>query len=163
VAETLKVGDRRALIVLHALGWPLEAVEQGNGSLPAFAPHEDFLADEIAACVLDAETWPAAAGRIKRRCGLGEEAMFSARAGACRHAVQAAFDGRREMDEAAEVLGKCADLAPAQADAVLAMAGALRLVEGGEEAMCALDVMAADHTELASMLRTVTRRARDSQ
>ena len=112
----------------------------------------EFLAvePERARLVLCALGWPAPEGASSDAAGVSR--LSGARAMACREAVAGAFGSERGYRDACEGLARSADLAPAQCETVLAMAGALELTRAGRAGIDALRIMAKTHPRLGGML-----------
>lgn len=167
VGNFLAVDGDRAQLLLYALGWPWAGQDEGGISAADFRsarsqpprPLALMSAERCAQLIRDAErapAWPAAEEGLKRSSGLTAEQLASVRALPCRQAVAEAFGSERGVRAAAAALGKYADLVPAQADTVLAMAGAIELTLAGAEAAPALKVMAKRHPELAEAILKAT-------
>jgi len=156
LAGLLAVEPYRARLVLYSLGWPWSEGHVGRpsggpsfvgpaASADALAPLR-WLPDAVLLQLLEraraAPAWPVVEAELGASWGLSAEQTGALRALLCRQAVGGAFASDRGKEDACEALGKFADLAPAQCDAVLAMAGALELVRAGGEGISALRVMA---------------------
>jgi hypothetical protein len=161
VGNFLAVDGERAQPLLYALGWPWVGQDARRVSVPDFRsaraelprPLASMSVQRVAQLIRQAQTaaaWPAAEQALKRSSGLNADEVSSLRAVLCRQAVVEAFGSEQGTKAAASALGKYADLAPAQAEAVLAMAGAIELVRAGAEAAPALKVMAKRQPELAA-------------
>ncbi len=146
--------DQQAQLALYALGWPYVG-RKAEDWKPAALPAPSSLPADLDACLAVARAapaWPSAEQQLEDR-GLTDEQVFAVRAELLRRALAGAFDADDAADAARDALGRCADLAPAQADAVLAMAGAQALASAGQEAVPALKVMAEKHPALAQAVR----------
>jgi hypothetical protein len=154
LCDLLKLDAQQAQLVLYALDWPyvgLKAEDWEPPALPAPSP----MPEDLAACLTLAQAapaWPAAEQEMEQT-GLTAEQAFAVRAELLRRALAGAFDADGAADAARNALGKYADLAPAQADAVLAMAGAQALARAGKTALPAIGVIARQHPQVARALR----------
>lgn len=112
----------------------------------------EFLAvePERARLVLCALGWPAPEGASSDAAGASR--LSGARAMACREAVVGAFASEQGYKDACEGLARSADLAPAQCETVLAMAGALELTRAGRAGVDALRIMAKTDPRLGQPL-----------
>ena len=167
VGNFLAVDGDRAQLLLYALGWPWAGRGEGTLSAADFrsarsrppAPLELMSAERRAQLIQDAErapAWRAAEETLKRGSGLTPEQLGALRAVLCRQAVAEAFGSERMLKAAAAVLAKYADLVPAQAETVLAMAGATELAAAGADAVPALKAMAKRCPDLAEAILKAT-------
>jgi hypothetical protein len=168
LADYLKVDTRTAQVLLYALGWPwLGAADEGQ-SLGEFTSTGSLwplplagLAQgrrtELAEAAGAAVAWPAAQQELADRFGLTDAQVSAVQGHMCRAAVLDALSNPKGMGRAEDALAKYAALGPAQAEALLAMAGALALVRAGHEAVPALELMARDRADLAGPLLRAAR------
>ena len=166
LAGYLKVDDEHAQLLLYAMDWPwvgLKAEDWRPAELPApgvwppltqMSPADVQSALEVARAAV---AWPEAQRTLLQPGKLTPEQALAVRAQILRLALGGAFESAKGDDAAREALTKYADLAPQQADAVLAMAGAQALARAGEAALPALDVMARRHGALADALQEALR------
>jgi len=151
----LKLDGQQAQLALYALGWPYVGLKAEDWK-PDALPAPSALPPDPEGCLAlaaAAPAWPLAEDELRQKRGLTDEQTFAVRAELLRRALAGAFDAGEGADRARDALGKYADLAPAQADAVLAMAGAQALARAGQAALPALDVMARQHPALAQAVR----------
>ncbi len=142
LADLLRVDEARARVVLHALGL---AATESRLALRTVSEEARVFAEH-------ADAWPEAAEALERDFGLSERTVQALRGELCRFSLERAFDSRRSLREARDALAKHADLIPGQADAVLAMAGALKLRAAGSEANAALRIVERKRPDLADLL-----------
>jgi hypothetical protein len=142
VSEFLVIEPPRAALVLAALGWPWLGDDPGRLTPhdldPPFARRPAAFTKLTDAqwrtLVVDASAdspWETVSRALAERHGLGEQEARTLQAYLCRTAWQHAFDSPRAAREACDALQRHAALTPAQARAVLAMAGGRELVRNG--------------------------------
>ena len=155
LCDFLKLDAQQAQLVLYALGWPYvgrKAEDWKPDSLPAPSALPPGLEDCLA-LARAAPAWPLAEQELRLKRGLTDAQTFAVRTELLHRALADAFNEPGGADAARQALGRYADLAAAQADAVLAMAGAQALARAGQAAVPALDVMARRHPALAQAVR----------
>ncbi|MFO7959113.1 MAG: hypothetical protein R6X33_18665 [Candidatus Brocadiia bacterium] len=159
IRRFLKTDATGALLVLYGLGWPwmgAEPVLPEEGQpveTPARSPLAEVPAErleQMTAVAEEAASWPEAEKALQGMHGLGDTALFDVRRRLVRRALEDAFASRAGRERVHDALGKCAALAPVQAETVLAMRGTLALLRGGEEADGALESIGSEHPELAA-------------
>jgi hypothetical protein len=133
----LKVDAHRALCVVRALGLGEPVAEVPDVLMEAARP---------------LQSWESGKNSLMAGYGLSSDRAEQVRAEVCREAVVHAFDADEKMSHAREVLGRFVALVPAQIDAVLTMAAAIRLVDSGREACRQIRRIAREYPERASPL-----------
>lgn len=140
----------RAEVVLCALGWPRltgatedASPDQVPAPYPGVPPAlKDIGPSRLGRIRRDAsrqdEPWLTAAERLESEHGLDPEQTSALQCWLCRRSVRRAFLGASDRERAATALQRHAALAPTQADAVLGMRGAQRLLESGPDAFAPL-------------------------
>ena len=157
----LAVEPPRAQLILAGLGWPWVGDGEGNLNIADFDPpfpaqpgsllnlsglawHSLFVAAES-----EHRPWLEVRAKLAARYGLNEQQSRALEAYLCRLRLQSAFHSPAEKRMAVECLERLAALTPAQAQAVLAMAGTRELLNAGTFAFPVLIEMLEDKHEVA--------------
>lgn len=155
----LKTDDTGALLVLYGLGWPWMGgdpvlPEEGQtAEVPAQSPLVEVppeRREQIMTVAEQAPSWPEARQRLREDYALSEAALFDVRRRLVRGVLEEAFASGAGQERVRDTLGKCAALAPVQAETVLAMRATLALLRGGQEADGALESIGSEQPELAA-------------
>jgi len=164
LAEFLKVGLSSAEVILYALGWPWFEGSHPHQSVQKFVSVDSawpgVLAGmsaerrrEIVEAVDHEPAWPVARQMLKARFGMADAEAAAVRGHLCRRGTEAAFGSFLGFRRGVDALGKYADLSVVQAEAVLAMAGALALTRAGEAALPYVERMGRRDPGLADLVR----------
>jgi hypothetical protein len=150
LGEFLILEPDRARVVLCALGWPRLTGGKENASpdqVPAPYPGVPPALRSIGTTRLERirrdvsrqdEPWLTAAEGLTTEHELAPEQISALQCWLCRRIVSRAFHSGADRDRAATALQRHAALAPTQAEAVLGMRGAQKLLESGPDAFAPL-------------------------
>jgi hypothetical protein len=143
LAGAITLEPERARTVLAALGWPWIGDEAEALTANALDLHfavrpaalRTIRPDAWHSILTEAEgerPWPEVAAHLARRYRLNEGQLGALQAHLCRTDVVRAFHSPNALRQAQRSLQRYAALTPAQMQTVLAMAGALELLDGGK-------------------------------
>jgi hypothetical protein len=144
-----------ARTVLYAFGLPQVDLAATDGSALVVWPLTALPSDQLReACDLAraAPAWRRADLDLAQRLGLTPEQRAGVRCRLVQQALDNAFTLPGGTDRAASALGRYADLAPVQAEAVLAMAATLVLLRAGDDGQRAFLAVRRARGDLAEVL-----------